>query len=186
VHRPLTVRLLLIAGLVLPTTALITAAPASAAGAITCSLSHSTTVSPGLEQPPAGDLADTVQTFKVTATFTACTGTPGITGGTGTGTLKSISPQKPTCADLAKPGTTAGNVGGARVQVKWSNNHTSSVNLTVTVDGPQHGKLSGTVTAGQFKAKAVSGAASFNIATGNCSDAAPVTKLTGSGTFTLT
>jgi hypothetical protein len=169
----------------MPTTALLSAAPASAAGGVTCSLSHTTTVSPGLEQPPVGDAADTIQTFKVTATLSGCTGSPGITGGTGTGTLKSISPQMPTCADLAKTGSTAGNVGGARTQVKWNNNHTSSVNLKVTVDAPQHGKLSGTVTAGQFKGKAVSGASSFNIASGNCSDASPVKSLSGSGTITL-
>jgi hypothetical protein len=185
VYRPLAVRLLLIAGLVMPTTALLSASPASAAGGISCSISHVTAVSPGLEQPPAGDPADTKQTFKVSATLSGCTGSPGITGGTGTGTLKAISPAMPTCADLAKPGSTAGNTGGARTQVKWNNNHTSSVTLAVTVDAPQHGKLSGSVTAGQFKGKAVSGASSFNISQGNCSDAMPVKQLTGSGTITL-
>jgi hypothetical protein len=180
VHRSLAVRLLLIAGLALPTTALLSAAPASAA-AKSCSISHTTGVSPGLEQPPTGDPADAVQTFKVKATLSGCTGAPGITKGTATGTLKSTSPSKPTCADLARPGSKAAGT----TTVKWNNAQTSTASLTVTVDAPQHGKLSGKVTAGLFKGSSIGGQSSFNIATGNCSDASPVTKLSGSGTITL-
>ena len=171
---------MLFAGLALPATALLSATPASAA-AKSCNISHTTTVSPGLEQPPAGDAADAVQTFKVSATLSSCTGAPGITKGTSTGTLKSTSPSKPTCADLATPGSKASGT----VSVTWNNGKKSAATLTVTVDGPQHGKLSGKVTSGLFKGSTIGGASSFNIATGNCSDATPVTKLTGSGTITL-
>jgi hypothetical protein len=181
VHRSLSVRLLLIAGLVLPTTALLSAAPVSAATK-SCSLSHTTNVSPGLEQPPAGDPADAVQTFKVSAKLTGCTGQPGVTKGTATGTLKSIQPSKPTCADLARPG----NKAAGTTTVKWNNGKTSTASLTVTVDAPQHGTLSGKVTAGLFKGGKIGGASSFNIAKGNCSDASPVTKLAGGGTITVT
>jgi hypothetical protein len=180
VHRSLPIRLLLIAGLALPATIVLSAAPASAA-AKSCSISHNTTVSPGLEQPPTGDAADAVQTFKVAATLSGCTGAPGVTTGTAAGTLKSTSPSKPTCADLAVPGSKAAGT----VTVKWNNGKTSNATLTVTVDAPQHGKLSGKVTGGLFKGGTLGGASSFNIATGNCSDATPVTKLSGSGTITL-
>jgi hypothetical protein len=175
---------MLIAGLVLPTTALLSAAPASAAS-ISCNISHTTKVAPGLEQPPAGDPADAVQTFTVTAALTACTGAPGITKGTATGVLKSISPSMPKCSDLATPGAKAGTVGSARINVKWNKGATSASTLLVTVDAPQHGTLSGKVTSGKFLNKHVGGASSFNIAAGNCSDATPVTKLAGTGTFTL-
>ena len=185
-HRSIAVRLLLIAGLVVPTTALITAAPASAA-TMTCNLSHVTKVTPGLEQNTPPDAPDAVQTFAFHGTLTGCTGGPaGVTSGNATGTLKSLSPAKPQCSDLAQVGAKAGTPSGKVGVIKWNNGKITKTSLLVTVDAPSHGTLSGGPTSGYLAGKQVGGATTFNISQGNCSDATPVIQLTGTGTVTLT
>ena len=172
--RSVVLRLLMIAGLVVPATALLSAAPAGAANP-SCKLTHTTTVSPGL-----GSTA-VPQTFKAKTKLTSCTGHPGITSGTGIATLKSVKPKNANCASLSQNG----NYAQGTASIKWNNGQTSKGTLRVTVDAPTHGVLSGKVTSGLFVGKKFSGAASFTPQNGACSDAAPVTKLAGSGTIKL-
>jgi hypothetical protein len=186
VNRSLLLRLLLIAGLVVPTTALLSALPASAATPEKCTFGHTTAVSPGLEAQHTGDgAADDIQTFTAATTLTACTGLSGITKGSGTAVLKSVNPLHPYCKDLL----TSGSYAQGPVTITWNNGKTSkSSNLRVTVTTPLHGKLTGTIgtgTAGgtetRLRGKAVSGASEFQLSKGDCTDAKPVTQLTGAG-----
>ena len=165
--RSVVLRLLLVSGLVLPASALLSVAPA---GAVTqsCKITHTTTVSPGLGSTPVA------QTFKAKTTLTACTGNPGDpTSGTGTATLKSKKPVNANCQSLSVNGNYA--AGGATI--KWNNGQVSKGTLRVTVDAPTHGKLSGKVKSGLFIGRTFTGAATFVPQNGACSDAAPVTIL---------
>ena len=186
-HR-IVLRLFLMAGLILPATALISAAPAAAVVQESCSLDYTTKVLPGLGATAAP------QKFRVGTSGPAvlfnCTGPGGKTSATVKGTLKSKSPVNANCATLTTNGST---LGGTPI-VTWNDGTKSKGNLTVTVDSPAHGKLKGkitnvNITPPAFTGAKIGGASSFMPAHGSwgsCSDANPVTKLGGNGTITLT
>ena len=134
--RSLVLRLFLMAGLILPATALISAVPAGAAPLETCHLRETATVIPGL-----GSTA-VAQKFKAVVTLTACTGPGGKTSGTAKGTLKSKNPSTANCATLSTNGSTAAGA----TTVTWNGGTHSKGTATVTVDRATHGVLSGKIT----------------------------------------
>lgn len=145
---------LMAAALLLPAT-FIVAAPAGAAGGLTCSkLTGTATFTPPVPKTTPGK-----SNILLKANFASCTGTPGVTGGAVTLPLYKGT-TKQTCTSLAlKPTKIVVAKGGS---VKWNKGAKSTLGAdTITPAGLATYKSVAKVTAGQFVGKTITLTATF-------------------------
>jgi hypothetical protein len=152
--------------------AVMTAAPAGAAAALTCTTQvGAATIKPGITVKP------TNVTISVKETLSKCTGS-GITSGT---EVASILSKAATCSGLAKKGTKTGPFTGT---ITWSNKKTSSITLT-TVSNGLSAAATGTVKAGLFVGQKIATTIVYALSKGNCVKT-PLTGLSIKGTKPFT
>ncbi len=150
-----------------------TAMPAGAAAALTCTTQTGTaTIKPGIT-PTATNV-----TITVSEKLTGCKG-GGITSGTETASILS---KAATCSGLGKKGTKTGPFKG---KITWSNKKTSSFSLT-TVSNGLAATATGSVTAGLFVGQKITTSIAYSLKTGTCTASSPLTALTIKGTKPLT
>jgi hypothetical protein len=149
----------------------LTAAPAGAAAALTCTTqTGAATIKPGITPTP------TNVTITVSEKLSGCKG-GGITSGTETASIVS---KAATCSGLGKNGTKTGPFKG---KITWSNKKTSSISLT-TVSAGLSASATGSVTAGLFVGQKITTTIVYALKTGNCVST-PLTALSIKGTKPL-
>jgi hypothetical protein len=167
--------LIVAVGLLSPVVAF-TAAPAGAAGGVTCSKASGT-----FKFTPPLPVATTIKGGKLTAkgTVSGCTG-----GGVKSGKTSFVSAPSKTpagCKTLLKPDPKSKGTLGT-LTIKWNNGKTSiSKNLYIKqTKAIVDATTKGTVTSGTaFKGKAINGTITFKINSGACT-----TKPASGGTYT--
>jgi hypothetical protein len=156
------------------------------AGALTkpslsCNISGTFTISPGLSPTPA------IQTLTVTLQLSGCTNSsiPGITNDssyTGPGVTSKTTE---TCANLTEKGkpTTTKNA-----PADWNNGQTSAFTYKTTLGDPGPGQAiaKGKVTSGDFKKGKIAALLSDTPGAGQNCTTTPLTSGTISGTFNIT
>jgi len=155
------------------------AAPAGAAGGITCKTSAGTaTFAPAL--PPIGSKTLVKGTLNAAGTVGKCTGSPGVTSGK----TKFTSPKGKTganCTTLASPDPKSkGTVG--TIVITWNNKQTSTAKVftikQVSKKDPTHATTTGKITAGLFVGMSISGTVKYTLPKGACSAGHPLSKVT--------
>jgi hypothetical protein len=158
---------------------LVAAAGPAVAGSkptISCTISGSATISPGITGTPA------IQTLTVTTSLSGCTksSVAGITSSSPT-TTSSTGTSTETCANLtekSKPVTTDSSI-------NWNNGDTSTDTYSTTLDKGK-GKVKGSITAGTFDGGKIKASLTYTIGAGeNCTTAHPVDSATITGTFKI-
>jgi hypothetical protein len=170
---------LLLVGAVIPVSVIVGAVPASAKGvkpAITCTVTGSATISPGVSETPQK------QTLTVTTSLSGCTNSSvaGITGSSPTTT--SATGKKPeSCANLAeksKPTKTDSTI-------DWNNGDTSADSYKTTLDAGS-ATVAGKITSGTFDKGKITGSLTYTVGAGQNCTSVPVTSATITGTFQIT
>jgi len=172
------VRGTLCVALAIPVLVLATAAPSlaktsrhkAAAPTITCSLSGSGTISPGIGQKAAA------QTITSSTKFSGCTSS--IKGITGSSASTTTTHEKPLdCSDLTKTGVTK-----STSTIDWNNGTTSTESVSTTEPA---GTESGKITSGEFNKDTVSGTVTYVPNAGFCSGTTTLNAITISGSITI-
>jgi hypothetical protein len=151
-----------------PITLLAVTGPAVAGSkpTISCTISGTATITPGVSTVPA------IQTLSVTTHLSGCTksSVAGITG------------SSDTCANLAKkskPVTTNSSI-------NWNTGPPSTDTYSSTLDKGK-AKVKGSITSGPFNAGKIKAALTYTIGAGEtCTTAHPVDSATITGTFKIT
>jgi hypothetical protein len=181
------IRTALIASLILPVAVFVTVGTAGAAAKVkpnlTCSVTGTATISPGISTAPAD------QTLTVTTQLVGCTSDnssgAGISSDAST-TSPGVTSKKPeTCSSLGKksPPTTTSDA-----PVTWNNTDTSSFTYKTFLNkgGPGMATIAGKVVSGTFDKGKITGTLSYTLTSVMCTVADPVQGATISGTFNIT
>jgi hypothetical protein len=167
----------LVIGAISPITLLAAAGPAVAGSkpTISCTISGSATISPGVSNTPH------IQTLTVTTSLSGCkkSSVPGITSSSPT-TTSSVGTSPETCADLAKkskPVTTNSSI-------NWNNSDTSTDTYSSTLDKGK-AKVAGKITAETFDGGKIKASLTYTLGVGQNCSTVPVTSATITGTFKI-
>jgi hypothetical protein len=168
---------LVAAALVLPA-GIIAAAPAGAAGGVTCKTATGTaTFAPALPVLKSKTLVK--GTLNAVGALAKCTGSPGVTSAK----TKFTSPKSKTgsnCTTLTSPDPKSkGTIG--TIVVTWNNKKTSTAKVfaikQVSKKDPTHATTTGKITAGLFVGKTISGTVLYKLPAGACTTK-PLAKVT--------
>lgn len=158
-----------------------TAMAKAAAPSLSCNVSGTFKISPGLSNTPAK------QTLTVTLQLSGCTGSsiPGITGDSASTSPGATSKTTETCANLTEEGkpTTTKNA-----PADWNNGQTSAFTYKTTLGdpGPGEATASGKVSSGDFKKGKIAALIKDTPGAGQNCTTTPLTSGTVSGTFNIT
>jgi hypothetical protein len=168
---------LLVAAAISPITLLAAAGPAVAGSkpAISCTISGTATISPGVSNTP------NIQTLTVTTHLSGCkkSSVPGITGSSNT-TTSSTGTSPETCADLtkkSKPVTTNSSI-------DWIPSTTSTDTYKSTLKSGK-AKVAGSITSGTFNGGKLKASLTYTVGAGQTCTTVPITSATITGTFKI-
>jgi hypothetical protein len=175
---------MLVVAAVVPIGVVVAAGPAGASKApkpaITCKVTGTATISPGVSTTPAK------QTLTVTLSLSNCTGSSvaGITGTSKSGTTTETGKTPESCASLTQEGKPTKSTG----TINWNNATTSveAVKSTLGDPGPGETTVAGKITSGTFQKGKVAAALTDTLGPGQNCTTVPVTSATVSGTYTIT
>jgi len=142
---------------------------------ISCTITGTATISPGLSSSLA------VQTITVTTTLSGCSGSSvaGITGSS-SGTTSSTGKKPSNCASLLKKSVTK-----TTSSIKWNNGDTSGDLYKTTLFGGT-ANAKGKITSGDFAKGKLLSTLSYSLGAGQNCSTIPITSATLTGTFTIT
>jgi hypothetical protein len=167
----------LVIGAISPITLLAAGGPAVAGSkpTISCTISGSATISPGVST------VGHIQTLTVTTSLSGCkkSSVPGITSSSPT-TTSSVGTSPETCADLAKkskPVTTNSSI-------NWNNSDTSTDTYSSTLKSGK-AKVAGSITSGTFNGGKLKASLTYTITSGQNCTSVPITSATITGTFKI-
>jgi hypothetical protein len=169
---------LVVVAAIVPVSATLAAGPAAAAKpkpSITCTITGTATISPGVSNTPAK------QTLTVTTSLSDCThsSVAGITS-SGSNTTVSTGKKPETCASLAtksKPVKTVNTI-------DWNNGDTSVDSYSTTLDAGS-ATVKGKITSGTFDKGKVAASVTYTPGPGQTCGSVPLTSATLSGTYTI-
>jgi hypothetical protein len=177
-------KVLLVVAAIVPMGVAVAAAPAGASKApkpaITCKVTGSATISPGVSSTPAD------QTLTVTLSLSGCTGSSvaGITGTSKSGTTTEVGKTPESCSSLTAKGKPTKSTG----TISWNNGTTSTETVKSTLGDPGPGEttVAGKITAGTFLKGKVASSLTDTLGAGQNCLTVPVTSATVAGTYTIT
>jgi hypothetical protein len=143
---------------------------------LTCQVSGSATINPGVSNTPA------IQTLTVTTTLSGCTNSSvtGITSAAAN-TQQTTGKTPEDCASLVKKSKPVATVGQV---AHWNNGDTSTSTYKTQLDAG-NATIKGKVTAGDFAKGKIVGSLTYTLGNGQNCTTVPVTSATISGTFTI-
>ena len=159
------VGLLCAAALTVPATLMITASPAAAANAVTCTKAAGTgTFTPPL--PKIGSTTKEKSKLTSTGTVSGCTGS-GVKSGK-TKFTQTSTPEPGNCQTLVEVKSTDKPTKGTLV-ITWNNaKKSTAAGFTIKQTDATHANTTGKITAGYLKGKVISGKIVFKPESGGC------------------
>ena len=178
---------ILMAGLILPAAVLITTGTAGAKTAkvtpnLSCTVTGTATISPGISSTPAD------QTLTVTTQLTQCSSDnssgAGIANDSSTSSPPATSKKPESCSDLGKksPPTTTSDA-----PVTWNNGETSAFTYKSTLNKPSSGEatIAGKVVSGTLDKGKIVGILKYTLTSESCTPSDPITGANITGTFNI-